>query len=298
MKLAFIINEQAGNGKGKRIWQKMSRQLTTPYTAFKTSSTGHASFIAKDIAEKQEETLIVVIGGDGTIHEVANSCIHAKWLTIGCLKAGSGNDFGRAFYAFESATDIERFMQQPKIDVIDTGKISDRYFINNCGIGFDAYISTVVNTSRVKKWLNKIRLGKLSYTYYVILGLLTFKTFTLQIKTGDDTQTFRDVWFATVSNQPYFGGGMKISPTSKATDGQLELTVVHNLPKLKFLLMFGSVFFGAHTRFKEVKQLTSNEFEWTIDYALPCHTDGEHFVMHPSKSQIQVVPASLSVAKK
>ena len=65
---------------------------------------------------------------------------------------------------------------------------------------------------------------------------------------------YEKVWFVTVSNQPFFGGGMKIAPKADPTDGCSDVTIVHHLSRLKLLFVFITVFFGKHTRFKEVVQ--------------------------------------------
>ncbi len=86
---------------------------------------------------------------------------------------------------------------------------------------------------------------------------------------------FQKAWFVTVSNQPYFGGGMKLSPESKPNDGELEVTIVHNLPHIKLLFLFGTVFFGAHTKLSEVTQLKGSQFHVRVTEPLFFHADGE-----------------------
>ena len=68
---------------------------------------------------------------------------------------------------------------------------------------------------------------------------------------------------------------MKISPTSNPSDGLLELTVVHDLSRLKLLVVFATVFFGKHTNFKEVHQMQAPSFKISTDTSVYRHTDGE-----------------------
>ena len=91
----------------------------------------------------------------------------------------------------------------------------------------------------------------------------------------------------TVSNQPFFGGGMNLSPTSNTTDGKIELTVVSELSKWKFLAVFGTVFFAKHTRFKEIEQLSSTDFVLQYNAKLPCHADGEKQLLSYGHQQLK-----------
>lgn len=302
MELHFVVNEFAGNGKGKSVWQQLQKELTTAYTYTITKYTGHATAIAKQICEKtaysEQSILLVAIGGDGTIHEVLNGVIGYQNIFVGAVCAGSGNDFSRGYTSFKTAQQIEGFLSECSYQEMDCGEIQlgrhKKYFINNTGIGFDAFVAYKTNQSKIKKRLNKFGLGKLSYIYFVLYCLVTYKLFNLNLQQNGEQKSYEKVWFATVSNQPYFGGGMKISPKSRPNDGVLELTIVYNLSRIKLLIMFVTVFFGAHTRLKEVIQLSGDSFTLYVDEQLPCHTDGEIIGTTNSESAITYTVSSKS----
>ncbi|MFF5994211.1 YegS/Rv2252/BmrU family lipid kinase [Lysinibacillus sp. KU-BSD001] len=305
MKLAFIINEFAGNGKGRRIWKNIERKLTVPYEAYISHYPKHAFLLARELAERaandKQQVLLIVIGGDGTVHEVVNGCVNCNYIILGNIRAGSGNDFARGFFAFRNAQEIASFLHKPNVRKIDIGHIqcpNEHFFVNNCGIGFDAFVGIKANKSNIKKWLNKIGMGKLSYVYYVVLGLFMFKPFSLTVQHGGQTLHYDQVWFATVSNQPYFGGGMKISPHSITADGKLELTIVHKLSRLKFLTIFMTVFLGVHTRFSQVAQMSGATFRFQGDRMLPCHADGEEINDHGLALNVNVRPTVIKIAER
>ena len=290
MHLHIILNPIAGRGDSEKIWDDWQQQLSIAHIIYYTKYKGHAFEIAKEIAEaahnNKEQTCIISIGGDGTIHEVLNGIIGYDFVILGVIKAGSGNDFSRTYRVFNYPEELKQFLHTPNKELHDCGIVEfqqPRAFVNNCGIGFDAFVADLTNSSKVKKRLNQIGLGKLSYVYYVILGLMIFKPFELVAIQNGERHIFQNVWFATICNQPYFGGGMKISPNSKTNDGILELTVVHNLSRIKLLFMFGTVFFGKHLRFKEVIQMTAQHFQLLYNTQLFCHTDGET-VKHGAQS--------------
>lgn len=94
MRLVFIINEFAGNGRGRRVWQRLRDNLTVSYDMHVTGYPEHAYRLACELAEKAAKEkcciLLVVIGGDGTIHEVINGCAGSEYILLGNVPAGSG----------------------------------------------------------------------------------------------------------------------------------------------------------------------------------------------------------------
>lgn len=314
MDVIFIINEHAGGGKGRAVWESVKRELTIPYKSFFTTYAGHASQISREIVEymnfepiqlqddqqalsmsklQQNDVLIIAIGGDGTVHEVIEGAAGYAHVQIGAIKAGSGNDFARGYAVFTGAAPIEQFIKDKRMntDKKDLGQIhingeKQQSFVNNAGIGFDAYITTTVNHSKLKSWLNRMKLGSLSYMLVTIWAIFTFKRFNASLECEGNKYEFQDVWFISICNQPYFGGGMKISPRSRSNDGKLEVVVVHQLSRLKLLLVFVTVFWGKHERFKEVTILPSNQFTIKLDMPTSCHVDGEGLGTVSSDSEI------------
>ncbi|MDQ0430436.1 YegS/Rv2252/BmrU family lipid kinase [Planomicrobium stackebrandtii] len=278
MKIVFIINPVAGNGRALKKWHRFVKTVNFPFEQVTTRFSGHAAEIAAGYRERQESALLIGFGGDGTLREIVAGATGAKELIVGSVAAGSGNDFTRAYGTFKDARAIEKFLLNPVYRREDLAQLIDGagfQFVSSSGIGFDAEITIAVNRSASKKKLNQLGIGKLVYVLYVVRTFLKFEKFTLSVEVDGKWITYSDVWLATVSNQPYFGGGMRISPASITDDGLLELTVVHQISRLKLLLVFGTVFSGAHTRFKEVSQMSSTEFRLSTDKPVCRHIDGD-----------------------
>ncbi|MCL1695306.1 MULTISPECIES: diacylglycerol kinase family protein [unclassified Lysinibacillus] len=284
MQVLFIVNEAAGHGKGKKVWYRLQQHLTINYEVAFTEYEGHGQELAKNWAQDaQTKKLIVIVGGDGTIHEVVSGIVHNKFIVIGVVRAGSGNDFARYFTTFKNASQIESYLSKEMASLpMDVGTVQfedlqQEIFVNNAGVGFDAYVTKRINKSRLKFYLNKIGLGKLSYAAAVVRGLFSFKCFNVTIRTGNQEWQFQQAWFVAMSNQPFFGGGMKISPSSKPDDEQIEITIVHGISRLKLLLVFVTVFFEKHTKFKEITFLQGNQFTiFMHEDDVDCHTDGNY----------------------
>ena len=279
MRTVFIINPLAGNGNSMKKWRKFKRGISFPFEEVVTQYAGHAIQIASSFESMQEEILLIGFGGDGTLREIIAGAAGNPSVIVGSVAAGSGNDFSRSFQSFRSGEEIKRFLRDPKAKPQDLGELKEgtRFkFVSSSGIGFDAEVSFFVNESLAKVWLNRFHAGKLVYLLYVIKTLIKFERFDLEVEHDGKTLYFQDVWLATVSNQPYFGGGMAISPDSKTDDGLLELTVVHGISRKKLLYVFRTVFKGTHMRFREVAHMSGKEFGLVTDRVVYRHVDGDY----------------------
>ncbi|WP_445478128.1 diacylglycerol/lipid kinase family protein [Lysinibacillus irui] len=284
MQILFIVNESAGNGKGRKVWLRLQQQLTITYQVAFTEYEGHGQEIAKKWAQQQRDhMLLVIVGGDGTIHEVVSGVVHNENVIIGVVRAGSGNDFARFFPVFQNSSQIEQYVKTAKastikdVGIVYLGNKQKEIFVNNAGIGFDAHVTKLINTSRLKLFLNKIGFGKLSYAVAVIRGLFHFHRFDVIVRAGEQEWQFQQAWFVAMSNQPYFGGGMKITPAARADDGLVDITIVHGISRVKLLLVFVTVFFEKHTKFKEITFLQGQHFDIIVgEDQVDCHTDGNY----------------------
>lgn len=283
-KFVFILNPQARNGQSKKIWSKIENELMQKgisYELYRTTGPMDAAKIAQKVLQHEEfKGIIIAIGGDGTIHEVINGMGKTE-TPVTCLPGGSGCDFARGFHIPLKGKKSYQWVLNSQFDVeaIDLGSYrttsSEGRFINNLGCGFDALVAKSANQSKIKKWMNLIGLGKLTYVYFLIKHLFTFKPTSATVSIDGEVQTFDNMWFITVSNHPFFGGGMKISPFSKPNDGIFELTVIHDISKWKLLFVFISVFWGGHLKLREVTSLQGKEVSIQTTHPQPIHADGE-----------------------
>ncbi|MET3697217.1 YegS/Rv2252/BmrU family lipid kinase [Bacillus oleivorans] len=300
----FILNPNAKNGQSLAVWKKVESELREKgvlYEVYQTAAPLHATKIVESVLEQPDfNGIIVAVGGDGTIHEVING-IESVRQPVTCLPVGSGSDFARGFHIPRKGKHFCKWLTESRfsLEAIDLGifqiDTSSGKFVNNIGTGFDAVVAGSVNQSRVKKWFNKWKIGKLVYVYFLIKHLFTFKPTSAYITVDGQIFSFDKVWFLTVSNHPYFGGGMKISPASNPKDGVLEMTIVHDLTRWKLLFLFITVFWGGHTKLKEVTLLKGNDFYIETTEPQPIHADGE--IVGKGTFHVQIKKAGLNLLK-
>lgn len=306
-KLYFIVNPKAGNGKAKLIWSSVEKQLAEQkinYETFFTERSGHGTKLAAKIMESTEVKMvtIIVVGGDGTINEVVNGIgNHSSRARIGVIPGGSGNDFTRGYGIPRNPDTALPFLLSEMNNVsptFDLGKIDlsgrrEHFFINSTGAGFDALISYEANQSKWKGLLNRFSLGQLVYVIILLKHLFSYKCSTVELMIDGKRYTFPDTWFVTVSNQPFYGGGMKIAPHALANDGKLNVTIVHRLSRFKLLLVFLSVFWGKHLKFKEVNTFLAQKVSIHSTEPIYVHSDGEHIGSTPLQITVHHEPISI-----
>ncbi len=305
-KIYFIVNPNAKNGSCLKTWRKLEvdlRATGVSFLAFFTEYPGHAQEIAETLSRKAsgQPLIIAAVGGDGTMHEVVNGAAAYPNTMVGFIPGGSGNDFSRGYRIPKKASDaLQLFIGEnigASID-IDIGKIGhnevhETYFMNNMGVGFDAIISKEANESRMKKLLNRLSLGRLVYVFILVKNVFTYRLVPYDLTVDGKEMSFKSAWFITVSNQRFYGGGMKIAPHAHPSDGLLDVTVVSDLSRWKLLLVFISVFWGKHTMFKEVLQFTAKTITIDSPRKVLVHADGE--IVGHTPLRIDVCPKKLRI---
>lgn len=279
----FIINPVAKNEGSLKIWEKTMETLEREGIAYNYAFTeykGHGVELAREFLRRQGDAILVAIGGDGTIHEVVNGAAGFPSARIAYIPAGSGNDFARGEgINSRPSKALEGLLHSERERIIDLGYYktsSEGYFLNSLGIGLDAAITRVVNQSQMKRYFNKIGAGKIIYFAYFLWEWMTYKPDEMEVVIDGERHTFTNTWLVNISNHPYFGGGIKISPNAKPDDGIFHILVIHNIPRLKLLLMFSTVLWGGHLRIKGVDSFEGRTIRITSSNGAPIQADGDN----------------------
>jgi diacylglycerol kinase family enzyme len=146
----------------------------------------------------------------------------------------------------------------------------EEVFVNGCGYGVDGEVCVLVNSSAEKK-------KGIQYFKNAVSTLKGFNRYDLEIEIDGVRHTYKNVWFSTITNGKYFGGGMKVSPTSDRNDGVLEAIIIHSVSFPVLLFIFPFIFIGKHFWFKSVgiTLLRGKTFKLAASRPLVYQTDGE-----------------------
>lgn len=283
----FIVNPNSRSGAGRKIWIRLRGELAlrkVAYKAYMTEYVGHAVKLAAAISSRgtpEEPVCLIAMGGDGTIQEVLTGIKDFDSVLFGFIPTGSGNDFCRGMHLPAAPVEaLDSILKKEHIQLMDVprmniGKRTARFGVS-AGIGFDAAICHRVLVSPVKKYLNRVGLGKLIYLFVTLMQLFTMNPVPVTIYLdGGRKYCYKKAYFAAVMNQPYEGGGFMFCPDARNNDGILDVFVVDGISRLKLLFCLPTAFFGKHTHFKGIHILRCRSIKITSAVPLPVHKDGE-----------------------
>ena len=302
----FIINPNARSGLGKKIWNELEeilKERNIEYQALFTKYQRHATQLVRDLTSDGREHTIVALGGDGTVNEVVNGIYDLTKVTFGYIPIGSSNDFARHFKLNgDPKQSLERILNPKEYSAMNIGVLEyqnrRRRFAVSTGIGFDAAVCHQVVVSPVKKFLNKIHLGKLTYVTIAIDRLINQKlcTTTVTLDNGK-THAFKGTYLIACMNHPYQGGGLKFCPKADPCDDLLDVIVAAGFPKPKLLFVLPCGYKGWHTIFKGIHIYRCKKVEIEVERAWPVHSDGEPIYLQ-KKIAVSLEPEKMKVITK
>lgn len=284
----FIVNEHSRSGKGVRVWKQVEELLKKeeePYRIWKTEYEGHATKLAEEISSLAEEEIkLVVVGGDGTINEAVNGITEFERIRFGVIPTGSGNDCARGLGVMGTPQELLlRILESKGTKTIDLGRVSwkdcekPRLFIISSGVGMDALVCKKAITSKVKRILNRIGLGKLTYLIITIQSILSMQTSDTKVVIDKDRKTlYKNHIFSAAMNFRAEGGGVPMAPDADAQDGKLSICTVHGIPKLATFLILPFLVAAKHERFRGVKIENCKSCDLYMNKPMVLHTDGEY----------------------
>lgn len=284
----FIVNPISGCGRGKTVWKTVEQELARlgiEYEAFLLRYKGEAKQIAASLSSLQHPFTLVSVGGDGTLNEIISGLSTYKYVTLGCIPTGSGNDFVRGLgLERDPVKALHAVLQTHHILPIKVGCITSASdhrqtsFAVSSGIGFDAAVCNGAYHSRLKEILNLIRAGKLVYLGTALKQLVSSR-FTPMRLTLDDgaTMTFRKSFFAAVMNLPYEGGGFQFAPDADPSSDCFTLCIAEGISKPRILTILPLAFSGKHVGKRGVHLITCKKAVIHTQTPLCVHTDGEIF---------------------
>lgn len=247
--LYFIVNEKSRGGRSTNVWKEIKGVLSerkVPYKAWRTQGKDHARILARDICNLDKgEITIIAVGGDGTINEVINGISDFDRVKLGVIPTGSGNDFARGMgINMSPARYLENIIDNPFVERIDLGRVTiegtgeEKYFVISAGVGLDAIVCKKALTSKLKKFLNKIHLGSLTYILLTVQTLFSMETEDVIVTFDGDMSERKKVIFAAAMNFSAEGGGVPMAPNADAKDGLLSVCMAHGIPKWKTFFAF------------------------------------------------------------
>jgi diacylglycerol kinase (ATP) len=305
MKNYFIINPNAGRKRKKaallgRIEQAAAQTGLECEVYFTRSMSDGENFVRKTCNENPDEIFrFFGCGGDGTLNEVVNGICGFDNAVAGNVPLGTGNDFARAFGSLKNFADIKAQLlgNIREVDLIRCtyeldGQRIVRYCDNMINIGFDSNV--VAKAAEIRK--GGIVTGSAAYLLGVGVILIGKKGADLRIELDNGYVHDGPLLLTAAANGRYCGGGVQSSPESLVDDGMIEVSVIKEISRSKFISLYPSYSKGTH-----IDRLTA---EGILDYhsvrrlkitsntgTMKVSNDGE--IISPHSLELEVVPKAI-----
>jgi diacylglycerol kinase (ATP) len=248
-----------------------------------TVGPGHAGSIVRDLPE---ESSVVAVGGDGTVHEVAAACAGTE-RTMGVLPAGSGNDYVKALGVGTGLRRALEVLVGGRVRAVDTAEVNGIPFNNGLGIGFDAEVAAGV--AEAPAYLG----GTGRYLWSVGRLLRDFRCHEARLVIGGEVIETRTILVAVALGTTY-GSLFRLAPSAVLEDGLFDVVWSEEVNRAEVLRLVPAALRGTLSEREKVHTARAQEVEVELSEAVPAHVDGEMLV-DTRHFRARVLPGALRI---
>jgi len=284
--IAFIINPISGTLNKRKLPKQIEKELdhtrwmeNIVYTEY----AGHATELAHQYATMGFDA-VVAVGGDGTVHEVADGLKGTK-TALGIIPTGSGNGLARHLgMSLRVNRAIEQINHSESV-AADFGLVNDVPFFCTCGVGFDALIADQFASAGSR--------GMKTYMQNILKDLFTYQPETYIIR-GEGIEMNPQAFLVTFANANQWGNDAFIAPKASIQDGKMDIAILSKFPLIAAPSLAFSLFTKNIDKDAYMNTVQTKEVWVTREKAGPLHVDGEPMQM-PQELHIRIVEDGLQI---
>ncbi len=266
----LIVNPAAGGGRAGRLAPGVVQELRghgLTVARADTRSLEHARELAGEAAQAGEYA--VTLGGDGLAGAVADALRETPGAVLGVLPGGRGNDLARVLGIPRDARAACATIAHGAVRALDLGEVGGRTFVGIASVGFDSEANRIANEA-------PSRIGNLVYAYGALRAMWSWRPvqFQVDLEPSGERVSFTGYSVAT-ANSRAFGGGMYLAPDALLDDGLLDVVLIEQVAKARYLRGLPKVFRGTHVRLPQVRVLRAAEVAISADRPFAVYADGD-----------------------
>lgn len=277
-----IVNPYSGNRRGekyaktvKKIFVDLKKEYDIVYDDIYVEFTeynGHATEIVLDYDAKfkNEQIVVYVIGGDGTLSEVVTAINGKDNISMVVIPKGTGNDFARCVNSYRSMRKIIKASIENKPERVDSILVNKKVAVNMINAGLDAAIAA--NLDRFRKI--PLITGKMKYKLAIFYTVFLPKSYKLKIRISERVIKGKFTLIA-IGNNRCCGGGIDMIPKADIQDGLLDICIVKSVNLIQKLMYLPKIMKGKHENLKVVELSKGKIISVSSNKKFPVSIDGE-----------------------
>jgi diacylglycerol kinase (ATP) len=298
MHVVFVVNPASANGSTRRRWPEIAHRAAelglTGETLF-SERAGHAEELAQQAAQKGAG-LVVAVGGDGTVHEVANGLMRVgtdRRPELATIPRGTGKDFARSFRIPRDVEDALAVALDGTTRTVDVGRAAftawdgsaaESYFTNFAGAGISGAVAARANTT------SKALGGKASFFWATTSVFVRWKNSDYEVTIDGERHAGRMLEvIAAIGDQ--LAGGMRLAPDADPADGLFDVVLIGDATKADFVRTLPKIYRGTYLPHPRAEVFRGKRVEIETAIPLPIALDGEQPGTTPAV--FEIVPAAL-----
>jgi diacylglycerol kinase (ATP) len=293
----FLVNPASDNGATGKRWPELAHRAARLGLSGETlfsERPNHLIELAKQAVDAGA-SLVVAVGGDGTLNEVVNG-IAGRDVDLATIPLGTGMDFGRTYGIPTKFDDAVRVALEGTPRTIDAGRVryrtwggedAERWFVNVGSVGMSGAVAQRANG------MSKALGGKATFFYALTRVFFEWENteVTVQLDGGGERRgRMHDV---VVANGVWHGGGMKLAPDAQPDDGLFDVVLIGDVGKVDFLTTAPKIYKGKHVTHPKVEVVRSARVAVDAAEHLPIEVEGEQVGTTPAV--FELVPGAVRI---
>jgi len=301
-KTIFLVNPASANGSTGRRWPELARRAAAAglegATLF-SERQGHLAELAREAALDGAE-LLVVVGGDGSVNEVANGLAGlGRQPEVAIVPRGTGWDFSRTFGIPRKVDDAVHVALEGDVRTIDVGRASYRAWDGSDATTSFANVASAGMSGAIAQRANettKALGGKASYLWATFAVFSGWEATEIEVVVDDVRRTGR-MFDVVVANGRFFGGGLQICPEAEPDDGLFDVLTIGDVTKRDLVLTMPKMYRGTHLPHPKAELLRGPSVTVTSETPLPIELDGEQPGTTPATFEVAAGALRLRVPR-
>lgn len=285
-KIVFILNPISGTSSKAKIPSMIDQKLDHEqfdYRIVMTEHAGHAYEIARQERE-QKTDIVVAVGGDGTVNEVARALIQSE-TALGIIPCGSGNGLARHLLLPMKIEKAIEMINACEIKRLDYGIINGHPFFCTCGMGFDAFVSM--------KFAEAGKRGPITYVENVLKEGLRYKPETYEIQ-DENGITHHKAFLISCANASQYGNNAYIAPQASMSDGLMDVIIMEPFDMIEAPQISIDMFNKTLDKSSKIKTFRTRKLHIHRKQEGVIHFDGDP-IMTSADVDIELVEKGISI---